>query len=65
MAPVLSASSDVNDVIGIFLDFDKSQVEFFKNGTSQGVAFDNLTGPVFAGVSLTAKAGWRAHDCVR
>jgi len=43
-----------NDVIGCELDFDLNTVEFFHNGISQGVAFDNLTGPVYAAVSLTA-----------
>eukprot|EP00474_Spongospora_subterranea_P004666 CRZ05124.1 hypothetical protein [Spongospora subterranea] len=44
-----------NDVIGIFLDFDASTIEFFKNGESQGVAYQNLVGPVHPAISLTAK----------
>jgi hypothetical protein len=42
------------DVIRVTLDFDAKTIEFAKNGVSQGVAFNNLTGPVFAAVSLTA-----------
>jgi len=44
----------VGDVIRCTLDFEQSTIEFFKNGVSQGVAFRNLKGPVYAGVSLTA-----------
>jgi len=36
------------------MDFDKMTIEFFKNGVSQGVAFNNLSGTVHIGVSLTA-----------
>lgn len=42
------------DVIAVQLDFNQCTIEFFKNGVSQGVAFTNLTGTVFAAVSLTA-----------
>lgn len=41
------------DTVGVQLDFDAGTIEFFKNGVSQGIAFDNLTGPVFAAVSMT------------
>ncbi|SPQ95478.1 B30.2/SPRY domain-containing protein [Plasmodiophora brassicae] len=43
------------DTVGLFLDFDKSTIEFYKNGVSQGVAFENLNGPVHPAISLTAK----------
>jgi len=43
------------DRIRVQLDFDKGTIEFFKNDVSQGIAFTNLTGPVYAAVSMTAK----------
>ena len=48
------------DIIGISLDFEKAQIEFFKNGVSQGVAFHNLLVPVHPAVSITG-----ANTCVR
>jgi SPRY domain/Sad1 / UNC-like C-terminal len=45
---------DENDLIRCVLDFDASTIEFFKNGKSQGIAFDNLAGPVYPAVSITA-----------
>lgn len=42
------------DVISVQLDFAACTIEFFKNGVSQGTAFTNLIGPVYAAVSLTA-----------
>lgn len=53
---------NTGDVIGVWLDFDKSEIEFLKNGVSQGIAFSNLKGPVHGAVSLTgtgAKARFR------
>ncbi|ETO25100.1 hypothetical protein RFI_12039, partial [Reticulomyxa filosa] len=44
-----------NDVVKCEVNFDLSTVEFFLNGKSQGVAFNNLTGPVKPGVSLCGK----------
>jgi hypothetical protein len=44
----------VGDVITVVLDFEHATIEFLKNGASQGVAFANLTGTVYAAVSLTA-----------
>ena len=42
-------SYTTNDVIGIKLDLDNGTIEFFKNNTSQGVAFSGITGTyVFA-----------------
>ena len=40
----------VGDVIGVALDADSGTLEFFKNGTSQGVAFTGMpiTSPFFA-----------------
>lgn len=42
-----------SDVIGVLLNFPAKTIEFFKNGIPQGIAFDNLVGPVHAAVSLT------------
>lgn len=33
-----------NDVIGVALDLDSGTIEFYKNGTSQGVAYTGLSG---------------------
>lgn len=41
------------DVVGIALDFDQKTIEFFKNGVSQGIAFQNLVGPVNLAISMT------------
>lgn len=41
------------DVIGVLMDFENKAIEFFKNGISQGIAFQDLNSPVFAAVSLT------------
>jgi len=38
------ASYTTNDVIGVALDMDAGTVTFYKNGTSQGVAYSGLTG---------------------
>jgi hypothetical protein len=38
------ATWTVGDVIGIALDMDAGTVTFYKNGTSQGVAYSGLTG---------------------
>jgi hypothetical protein len=43
------------DVIGVYMDFDLGFLEFYKNGVSQGIAYKNLTGPVYPAVSLTGK----------
>jgi len=42
-----------DDVIGMVVDLDKHTVEFFRNGYSQGIAFDNVCGPVYVAVSMT------------
>jgi hypothetical protein len=41
-----------DDRIGVLMDFDNRTIEFFKNGVSQGLAFQDLSAPVFAAVSL-------------
>ncbi len=41
-------------MITVVLNFDKQTIEFLKNGVSQGVAFSNLQGVVYAAASLTA-----------
>ena len=46
------ATYTTNDVIGVALDMDAGTLTFYKNGTSQGVAFTGLSGtfaPAFAG----------------
>jgi len=43
------------DIITITLDFNDNTVEFFKNGKALGVAFKNLTSPVYPAVSLKGK----------
>jgi len=45
------------DVITIELEFGSKQITFYKNGKSQGVAFQNLSGPVFPAVSSHAEVG--------
>jgi hypothetical protein len=41
------------DIIGIQMDFEKSTIEFLKNGKSMGIAYENLAGPVNVAVSMT------------
>jgi hypothetical protein len=41
------ASVSSGDVVGVALDMDAGTVTFYKNGTSQGVAFTGLTGTMF------------------
>jgi len=41
------------DVIKVTMDFNRKTVEFFVNGKSQGVAFNNLVGPCHPAISLT------------
>ena len=41
-----------NDIIACEFDFDSQEIEFFKNGVSQGVAFTNLSGSVHPAVSI-------------
>jgi len=50
------------DKVGVLLDFDNHTVEFFKNGVNQGVAFEDLSGPVFAAVSITSTQGSASID---
>lgn len=55
------SSSTTNDVIGVALDLDNKQLEFFKNGVSMGVAFTteltNLGTPLYPFVKMyTASA---------
>jgi len=40
------------DVVKVRLDLDKRTIEFFINGTSQGVAYSDVTGPVRPAISL-------------
>jgi hypothetical protein len=40
------------DTVKVRLDLDKSTIEFFINGTSQGIAYTDVTGPVRPSISL-------------
>jgi len=40
------------DVVKVRLDLDKTSIEFFINGTSQGVAYTDVVGPVRPSISL-------------
>lgn len=40
------------DVIGVALNMDDGEITFYKNNSSQGLAFTGLTGALFAAVSL-------------
>ena len=42
-----------DDVIGVTLDFNAKTIEYSINGRSQGIAFTNLRGPVYAAASFT------------
>lgn len=41
-----------NDQVGILLDLDKHTMEFYRNGSSIGLAFDDVIGPVIPMVSM-------------
>jgi hypothetical protein len=41
------ASYAATDIIGVALDLEGGTIEFFKNGTSQGVAFSDLAGKIW------------------
>ena len=45
------ASYAINDVIGVAYNADSGSLEFYKNGTSQGVAYTGLSGTYFPAVS--------------
>ena len=45
------ATFTANDVIGVALDLDAGTLTFYKNGTSQGVAFSGLSGSFYFAVS--------------
>ena len=50
-------SFTANDVIGLALDLDNGTLTFYKNGTSQGTAYNSMgTGRFFMGVSGTGSA---------
>jgi len=56
-ASAYGASFTTNDVIGIALDMDTGAVTFYKNGTSQGVAFNtNISGKTIQ-ISLNNGSG--------
>ena len=44
--------SQEGDIVGVKVDLRQHTLEFFRNGTSLGVAFNNVTGPVYPAVSL-------------
>ena len=43
------------DVVGIEMDFERSELRFYRNGVNQGVAYADLAGPVHVAASLTAQ----------
>jgi|TARA_R100000458_G_C8269979_1_gene244707 hypothetical protein len=50
-------SFTTNDVIGLALDLDNGTLTFYKNGSSQGTAYNSMgTGTFFMGVSGTGSA---------
>ena len=51
------ASYTAGDIIGVALDMDTGDVEFFKNNSSQGVAFTGLTGNIVPAVSCGTTVG--------
>ncbi|WP_343263160.1 SPRY domain-containing protein [Luteimonas qiangzhengi] len=44
-------------VIGVAVDADAGEIEFFRDGVSQGVAFTNLSGDLFPAASLWLGSG--------
>ena len=46
------AKYTVNDVIKCQLNFDKKSIQFYKNNTSQGIAFNDLNVPVRIAVGM-------------
>lgn len=50
------ATYTTNDVIGVALDMNAGTLEFFKNGVSQGQAFNNLSGTLFPAMSPNTPA---------
>lgn len=50
---------DVNDVIGVLLNFDDGTLTYYKNGVNQGVAFTDINGlgEVFPSVSRISSSG--------
>jgi hypothetical protein len=52
------ASYTTGDIIGVALNLDAGTITFYKNGTTQGVAFSGLSGTYFAcGSSINNSAG--------
>ncbi len=53
------STATVNDVIGVAIDASgaTSSIEFYKNGTSMGVAFTGISGGLMPAISTTAAAG--------
>ena len=50
-------SFTANDVIGVALDLDSGTLTFYKNGSSQGTAYNSMgTGTFFIGISGTGSA---------
>lgn len=43
-----------NDIVTVVLDFDSKSISFFRNDEFQGIAFNDLVGPVHVAASLTA-----------
>lgn len=49
-------SAGTGDVVAAILDLDKGNIEFTKNGKSQGIAFTNVNGSFYPAVSFYHKS---------
>jgi len=56
------ASYTTGDVIGVAYDADAGSLTFYKNGTSQGVAFTGITGTFFALAASRTTGGTNISD---
>ena len=56
------ASYTTGDVIGVAYDADAGSLTFYKNGTSQGVAFTGITGTLFALAESRTTGGTNISD---
>ena len=61
VAASYGASYTTGDVIGVALDLDAGELTFYKNGTSQGVAYTGLSGTFTFGASSFATAAVTAN----
>jgi len=57
------ASYTTNDVVGVALDMDAGTITFYKNGTSQGVAFTGLSGTFAPAFSANGNSSGITVNC--